>query len=44
MTTRRVMAWCVYITWDAKARATHRLESGPSESRDSDASEVRHVD
>jgi hypothetical protein len=35
------------MTWDAKARARHRLESlesGPSESRDSDDSEARPVD
>jgi hypothetical protein len=36
--------WCVDMTWDAKARARHRLESGSSESRDSDVSEARPVD
>ena len=35
---------CVDMTWVRKARASHRLESGPSECRDSDASEARPVD
>jgi hypothetical protein len=34
---------CVDMTWVAKARARHRLESGSSESRDSDVSEARPV-
>ncbi len=34
---------CVNMTWEAKARARHRLESSLSESRDSDGDGVSPV-